>query len=234
MSVAAIYDIHANYAALKAVLEEIRKANVDYIVVGGDLAWGPEPRQVMDLLMQYKDEFIFVRGNADREIAGRHGIEQGLDDVTAEINLWCAEQLTNEQLSFLKEMPGEKVLNISGLGEVLFVHGSPRSDEEAIRYNTAEDEIRPMLENVPQPMIVCGHTHIQFDRIVDGKRIVNAGSVGLQCRSNGACWVLLGPGVELKTTQYDAAAASQTVLKSNAPYKEDFAEHYLNPPSEGP
>lgn len=234
MIVAAVYDIHANYTALKAVLEDIRKADVDHVLVGGDLAWGPEPRQVMDLLMQYKDQFIFVKGNADREVADRHGTEQGLDDATAEINRWCADQLTNEQLSFLRGMASEKILDVSGLGEVLFVHCSPRSDEEAIRYNTAEEEIRPMLENVPQQTIVCGHTHIQFDRIVDGKRIVNAGSVGLQCRANGACWVLLGPGVELKITQYDVTAASENILNSNAPYKEDFAEHYLNPPNEGP
>ena len=60
MRVAAIYDIHANYSALKAVLEEIRKANIEQVVVGGDLAWGPEPRQVMDLLMDYNDEFILL------------------------------------------------------------------------------------------------------------------------------------------------------------------------------
>lgn len=71
MRVAAIYDIHANYSALKAVLEEIRKANIEQVVVGGDLAWGPEPRQVMDLLMDYKDAFIFIRGNVDREVSYR-------------------------------------------------------------------------------------------------------------------------------------------------------------------
>lgn len=234
MRIAAIYDIHGNYSALEAVLEEVRKTNVDKVVVGGDLAWGPEPRQVMDLLMNYKDEFIFIRGNADREVAYRHGKEQGLDDFVADLNHWCANQLTEEQKNFLKNLPENRVLNTDGLGEVLFVHGSPRSDEEAIRINTPEEEIRPMIENVPQDIIVCGHTHIQFDRIIDGKRIINAGSIGLQSRANGACWALFGPQVELKVTPYDTKEASERIIKSNSPYKKEFADHYLNPPYEGP
>ncbi len=92
-------------------------------------------------------------------------------------------------------MPEKKVLNIDGLGEVLFLHCSPRSDEEAIKINTPDEEIRPMIENVPQDIIVCGHTHIQFDRTIDGKRIINAGSIGLQSRADGACWALFDPKV---------------------------------------
>ncbi len=219
MRVAAIYDIHANFSALKAVLEAIRKINVDQVIVGGDLAWGSEPRQVMDLLMEYKDEFIFIRGNVDREVSYRYGKEKGLDDFTAELNQWCADQLTEDQLRFLKSLPEKTILNVDGLGEVLFVHGSPRSDEEAIRINTTENEIRPMIENVSQDIIVCGHTHIQFDRIVG---------------DNGACWAILGPEVELKVTPYNTKEAAERILKTNTPYKEDFAEHYLNPPYEGP
>lgn len=234
MRVAAIYDIHANYSALKAVLEEIRKANIEQVVVGGDLAWGPEPRQVMDLLMDYKDAFIFIRGNVDREVSYRYGKEKGLDDFTAELNNWCADQLTEEHLRFLKNLPEKKTLSIDGLGEVLFVHGSPRSDEEAIRLNTTDNEIRLMIKNVSQDIIVCGHTHIQFDRFVDDKRIINAGSVGLQSRANGACWALLSTEIELKITPYDTKRASERILKSNTPYKEEFANHYLNPPYEGP
>ncbi len=67
-----------------------------------------------------------------------------------------------------------------GLGEVLFVHGSPRSDTDPIQRGTADHEIRLMIADVSQSTIVCGHTHIQFDRFVDGTRIVNASSVGLQ------------------------------------------------------
>ncbi|MDC3426175.1 metallophosphatase family protein [Aquibacillus sp. 3ASR75-11] len=234
MRVAAIYDIHANYSALKVVLEEVRKANVVQVVVGGDLAWGPEPRQVMDLLMDYKDEFLFIKGNVDREVAYRYGKEKGLGDFTAELNHWCADQLTEEQLKFLKSLPEKTILSVDGLGEILFVHGSPRSDEEAIRINTPDNEIQPMIESVPESIIVCGHTHIQFDRTVGDKRIINAGSVGLQSQANGACWALSGPDVDLKVTTYNTKEASERIRNSNAPCKEDFADHYLNPPYESP
>lgn len=156
MRVAAIYDIHANYSALKAVLQEIRNSNVDQVIVGGDLAWRPEPRQVMDLLMDYKDEFVFIRGNVDREVSYRYGKEKGLDDLTAALNHWCADQLTEEQLQFLQNLPEKTTMTIDGLGEILFVHGSPRSDEEAIRIQPTEEEIRPMVEKVRQDIIVCG------------------------------------------------------------------------------
>lgn len=234
MRVAAIYDIHANYSALKAVLDDIESNNVKKVIVGGDLAWGPEPRQVMDLLMEYKNEFYFISGNADREVAFRYGKEQGLDDIVAELNHWCADQLTGEHIHFLKNLSEKISINIEGLGETLFVHGSPRNDEEAIRVNTPIEEIRPMIKNVSQNIIVCGHTHIQFDRTIDQTRIINAGSVGLQSRADGACWVLLGPDVECKITRYDTKEAAKRILQSNFPYKEEFADHYLNPPYDGP
>ncbi|SEN45716.1 phosphoesterase, MJ0936 family [Amphibacillus marinus] len=232
MRVAAIYDIHGNLSALEAVLTEINKNHVDRVIVGGDLVWGPEPRQVMELLLKQKDEFLFIRGNADREVATRY--TKGLDELTAKLNNWCADQLSPHQLSFLNNLPEKLSLNIDGLGEVLFVHGSPRSDEEAIRVSTTEGEIESMLTSTTQEIIVCGHTHIQFDRVVANKRIINPGSVGLQSRATGACWALLGPEIELKMTQYDVKKANARILKSSAPYKKEFAKHYLNPPYVGP
>ena len=58
-------------------------------------------------------------------------------------------------------------------------------------------------------MVVCGHTHMQFDRMVGGLRVVNAGSVGMPFGTTGADWLLLGPGIELRKTQYDLNAAAE-------------------------
>jgi predicted phosphodiesterase len=119
--VAAIYDIHGNYIALEKVLEEINKYNVDAILIGGDLAWGPEPFEVMERLMTLKDNVYFIRGNADREVANKYGTKEGLDQTIAEINLWCVDQLTDTHVDFLKALPDNQVLTIEGLGETLFV-----------------------------------------------------------------------------------------------------------------
>jgi len=232
--VAAIYDIHGNASALDAVLAEVEKCGVDTIVIGGDLAWGPQPRLVMERIMSLRGNVHFIKGNADREVGQRYGVEQGLDDWVAEINQWCSDQLTQQQKGFLNQLNENVTVNIDGLGEVLFVHGSPRSDEEAIRKDTPEAEIEPMINSVRQTTIVCGHTHIQFDLTVLGKRIINAGSVGLQSAARGACWALLGPDVELRETEYDYQHASEQIRQSGVPMANDFADHVLNPPKEGP
>lgn len=232
--VAAIYDIHGNASALDAVLSDVERCGVDTIVFGGDLAWGPQPRLIMERVMSLSGNVHFIKGNADREVGERYGVEQGLDDGIAQINQWCSDQLTQEQLEFLNGLQENVTVNIDGLGEVLFVHGSPRSDEEAIRRDTPEAEIEPMVISVRQSTIVCGHTHIQFDRTILGKRIINAGSVGLQSAARGACWASIGPEMDLRETGYDYQEASEQILQSGVPMASDFAEHVLNPPTEGP
>lgn len=232
--VAAIYDVHGNASALDAVLSDAEKCGVDTIVFGGDLAWGPQPKLVMERVMSLSGNIHFIKGNADREVGERYGVEQGLNNWIAEINQWCSDQLTEQQIDFLNNQQEKVTISIDGLGEVLFVHGSPRSDEEAIRKDTPQDEIEPMISSVREPVIVCGHTHIQFDRTVLGKRIVNAGSVGLQRAARGACWALIGPEVDLRETKYDYQKAARQILESGVPMASDFAEHVLNPPTEGP
>lgn len=225
--VAAIYDIHGNAPALRSVLREIQQSHVDVTLVGGDVAWGPHPWKVIEALMVLPNVH-FIRGNADREVAGRYGIEQGLDEWTGEVTKWCANQLSHEQLTWLGSLPETCSLTVDGLGEVLFVHGSPRSDSEAMGMNASDQELAPMLDGVSQSVVVCGHTHFQFDRRACGKRIVNPGSVGLPREARGACWALLGPDVNLRLTQYDYEEAAEEVRQAGAPIGERFARYLLS------
>jgi predicted phosphodiesterase len=97
-------------------------------------------------------------------------------------------------------------VDIEGLGQVLFCHGSPRSDEEIVTAATTEGRLREILAGVDQDLVVCGHTHAQFDRGVGGKRVVNAGSVGMpyQGKPVGGFWLLLGTdSVSLRCSDYD-------------------------------
>ena len=87
-----------------------------------------------------------------------------------------------------------------------------------------------MLEGVDAGTVVCGHTHVQFDRTAGGKRLVNAGSVGMPLEDEpGAYWALLGPDVELRRTSYDVAAAAARIRSTDLPF-EQFAEMLLEPP----
>jgi len=91
----------------------------------------------------------------------------------------------------------------------------------------------PVFEGIDFPLVVCGHTHMQFDRMVGKIRVVNAGSVGMPFGSPGADWLLLGPDVELRHTTYDLTQAAQRIRKTKYPQAEDFAaRNVLQPPSE--
>ena len=109
---------------------------------------------------------------------------------------------------------------------------SPRNEFEIFLPTTAEEKLMPVFAGVAEAVIVCGHTHMQFDRTVGRHRIVNAGSIGMPFGPAGADWLLLGPGVELRHTDYDLAAAASVVRETGYPGADAFADEYiLNPPS---
>jgi putative phosphoesterase len=230
MRVAALYDVHGNLPALEAALVEVERLGEDLVLVGGDVAWGPLPRETVARLDALGERARFIRGNADREVAARAGVRDGLDEATARINLWCADQLSDAQRAWLGRWPSSQLLDIEGLGAVLFCHGSPRSDEETITAATSSESLAAMLAGVQQEVIVCGHTHAQFERTDAGVRVVNAGSVGLPFGRQGAYWALLGPDVELRRSDYDVEVAARRFLEVGGPGAHDFAEHVLAPP----
>jgi diadenosine tetraphosphatase ApaH/serine/threonine PP2A family protein phosphatase len=121
---------------------------------------------------------------------------------------------------------------VDGLGSVLFCHGSPRSDEEIITAITPPKRLDPMLDGVREQVIVCGHTHVQFDRIVGDRRLVNAGSVGMpyEGKAGIACWALLGPDVELRRSHYDVESAAEAIRASGYPDAEEFVQEYILAP----
>jgi predicted phosphodiesterase len=69
--------------------------------------------------------------------------------------------------------------------------------------DTPDREVAAMFDTVKAPLVICGHTHIQFDRRVGSRRIVNAGSVGMPfAPPPGAHWLLIGPNIDLRQTAY--------------------------------
>jgi putative phosphoesterase len=223
--VAALYDIHGNGLALEAALKEISRIGVDIVVVGGDLAWGPEPVAVLERLLSIPGDVRFLRGNTDRWIVGAYEAEETLDDETKDVAEWCHARLSADQRAFLENLADRVTLDIEGLGSTLFVHASPRSDREGIRKDASETDIVPILQDVNENVVVCGHTHVQFDRRVAGKRIINPGSVGLPRDPKGACWALLGPDVRLFATNYDYGRAIERIRKSGIPVAEHFIQY---------
>jgi diadenosine tetraphosphatase ApaH/serine/threonine PP2A family protein phosphatase len=151
-------------------------------------------------------------------VASRNGETVGDDDVWARRTEWAARQITEAQRDVLGSWPETLVLDVDGLGPTLFCHGSPRNDEEVITRVTPPQRLDDLLASTAENVIVCGHTHVQFDRSHGGKRIVNAGSVGMHSEGRpGAYWLLLGPDVELRRTSYDVEAAAQLIRATGFP-----------------
>jgi len=235
MRVAALYDIHANLPALEAVLQDVRQAGADHILVGGDVLPGPMPRETIAYLLDLDIPVQFIHGNGDREVLALvRGTETGnIPEQYREVMRWVAQQLLREDEQLLASWPDTIRLEIRGLGEVLFCHATPRNDTEIFTRLTPEDRLVTIFEVLGVPVVICGHTHMQFDRRVGGVRVVNAGSVGMPFGEPGAYWLLLGPGVELRHTQYDLEKAARRVRDTKYPQAQDFAaRNILKPPTE--
>ncbi|BCJ59806.1 metallophosphoesterase family protein [Micromonospora endophytica] len=224
--VAVLSDIHGVLPALEAVLAEPEVAAADLIVLTGDLAAGPQPVEVLDLLASLGDRACWVRGNADRHLVETRAGQPAPIDVSA----WAAGQLRDDQVARLAALPRTVTLPVAGLGEVLFCHATPRDDEEVVLVDSRLDRWAEVFADLPAEVgtVVCGHTHMPFTRLVDRRLVVNPGSVGMPYGGAGAWWALLGPGVQLRRTAYDVdAACARVAAESGYPDAAAFADEYL-------
>src|SRR5687767_6097450 len=235
MRAAALYDIHGNLPALEAVLDQIARESVDRIVVGGAVVVGPMTADVIARLLHLETPIDFSQGNAEdslrTEMAGaKHSMP--FPEPILEVLRWEARQLPGFR-ELIGGWPRTITHRIDGLGDVLFCHATPRDLNEIFLESTPEDVLVPIFEAAHADVVVCGHTHMQFDRTIGAVRVVNAGSVGMPFCEAGAYWLLLGPGVELRRTEYDLAGAAERIRASRYPQADQFAtSNVLQPPSE--
>jgi predicted phosphodiesterase len=209
--VAALYDIHGNVPALEAVLSDVEAAGVDLIVWGGDVAAGPDPVATIERMRAAGGRYVM--GNADREM---------VEDFDAGAQSSWGRAIDRADRDFLAGF--EKTVSVDG---VLFCHGSPRDDDERITRATPPERLAPMLEGVSERVVVCGHTHQQFDLRCGERRVLNAGSVGMPYEGVAAAfWLLLAPEPELRRTDYDVGAIVDTL---SADDRELFKESLIEP-----
>jgi putative phosphoesterase len=237
MRIAAVYDIHGNLPALEAVLDEVHREGVDEIVAGGDVVPGPMPREAIDLLAQSTVPVRFIHGNGDREVlafmsAVRTDWYRGARREWREPIEWTAQQLDPRHQQMMAAWPLTCRIDHPDIGSILFCHATPQNDTDCFTKLTPDEHLVGLLGPVDAGMVVCGHTHMQFDRTVNGIRVVNAGSVGMPFGQPGAYWLLLDSDVHLWCTPYDLADAAQRIRATTYPDAEGFAtRQVLNPPS---
>ena len=210
MSVAALYDIHGNLAALEAVLAEVPDDAT--IVVGGDIcAGGEQPSETLARLRSLGERVAWLRGNADREL---YPGEEGL--APPEVIEEARAKVSEDEIEFLHGLP--ETQQIAG---VLYCHASPRNDVDIFTERTPEERIAFLFDGLDVSTVVCGHTHTQYERTVSGVRVVNAGSVGMPYEEEpGAYWLLdLVP----RRTPYEGAS----LLASREEAVAEFTERGL-------
>jgi predicted phosphodiesterase len=172
------------------------------------------------------DRVVALHGNADRELVSVFDggeIDTRIPAEFREAIRWAGRSLQRRHRDYLAGLPPTLTFAVDGVGEVLFCHASPRNDLEVFTVASPEERVAPMLAGVTADLVVCGHTHMQFDRRIAGVRVVNAGSVGMPYADPGAYWLLLGPDVELRRTEYDLERAAARVRATDYPMAEDFA-----------
>lgn len=229
--VAVLSDIHANIPALEAVLAEPDVAAADFVVLNGDLTWGPQPQETYELIAALGDRALCVRGNCDRYAAE---IGTGVRVADNPRQEWIAARHSPEAIEFLADLPFGVVVGIDGLGHVHFCHGSPRSDHELVTPATPSERFARLSAAIDARVLVTGHSHLQFDRAVAGLRSVNPGSVGHPYHSGEpgtAHWALLGPDVRLRTTRYDVSDAVARAHRAAYPDAERYVAALLTPPA---
>ncbi len=193
MKIAVLGDIHGNFDAFEAVLKDMKGAQTDALIVLGDvLFYGDDPQRCVDVIT-HLNPLAWIRGNTDNWL-----VEIGNNFVPQNVK---EERIFNEYkrvIPLISAEAREKVMSLNVKEEVsvwekrlLCVHGSDRKATEAIGTMSTEEELTALAERMNADIILCAHTHVPFSASVNGKLIINVGSVGLPADGTDACWCVL-------------------------------------------
>ena len=176
MRVALFSDIHGNLVSLEAVLADIDRERVDQIVCLGDVApMGPQPRKVLTRLKALGCPCVM--GNHDLHVLNPD-LAHEQSTWIAEVTAWCAAQLTEADLDFIRSFQPLFEIPLDVHNKLLCYHGSPRSNVDRILSTTSVDELEEMLANHTATVLAGGHNHVQMLRQHKKMLLIDVGSVG--------------------------------------------------------
>ena len=231
---AVISDVHGNLAALEAALADIKRQRPDHILVCGDLVMqGPRPAEVADLLRSLeKDGAKVIAGNTDIAVADFDYVAafpwmEDVPDATRAVAEWAHEQLSDDQLDWLRRLPSERRVWADDT-LVLACHGSPGSQTNGL---PSDMDVGVLVERVTRTdarVIACGHTHVADVRELGRKLIVNPGSCGYAFDGDpGACWAMITvPDQAASATADDDDEDGPDVVDDARPTAELFRPRY--------
>lgn len=181
MRMAFISDIHGNFKALEAVLEDIEKKQVDRIAVLGDIAYrGPEPKKALDRVRNLEADRL--KGNADewmvRGVRPGEVPEPALEMMNKERE-WCVAQCEQEDLDFLQGLPSEQHVSLTDSLDAYACHATPESLFDVVLPEASDATLETTFMQKPASLYFYAHIHLPYIRYINGKCLVNLGSVGL-------------------------------------------------------
>ncbi|MDK3157348.1 metallophosphoesterase family protein [Kamptonema cortianum] len=186
MRIAVLSDIHGNYVALEAVLDDLKHQQVDQIVCLGDaIQGGPQPAEVAAKLRELGCPMIM--GNADDWLL--KGVDSEAEPVSEarraqmeDVRNWQLSRLSADDLAFISSFQPTFRLALDEKFSLLCYHGSPQSFDHVILPQTPEDEVRQYLNPEQHTIYTGGHTHMQFVRHLGRTFHFNPGSIGFAYR----------------------------------------------------
>jgi predicted phosphodiesterase len=176
-----ISDVHGQLDALRAVLATAERKSFHKLLVAGDIVFpGPEPLETWRRLSAAGA--VMVQGLSDRAVAtldpSALRARSDHEKERLERMRMTREALGELILQRIRRLPTHQRLPLEDGGELLLVHGSPSDPGEALTIDMSDAEINALLGDDPADVVVCGASHVPFDRTVGGVRIVSVGSVG--------------------------------------------------------
>ncbi|MFO7622901.1 MAG: metallophosphoesterase family protein [Anaerolineales bacterium] len=221
-------DIHGNLPALQAVLKDMDEREAENRFCLGDLVgYGTFPNEVTQAIRE--SGIPTIMGNYDQGI-GESSDECGCayrDEVSKALGkssiAWTNQHTTPENKAFLRSLVKDIPLQLGEL-KVLLVHGSPRKINEYLYEDRPESSLERLMDQAGADVLVCGHTHIPYQRVLSsGRHVINAGSVGKpKDHDPRACYVILEvEGRELNVrfvrVEYDIEQTATAIEASEMP-----------------
>jgi putative phosphoesterase len=221
-------DIHGNLPALEAVLVDMEERDLSPLYCLGDLVgYGTFPNEVIETIRERTIPTLM--GNYDQ------GVGNNSDDCGCAYTTKVAEELGKRSIAwsnqnttegnklFLRQLTNQIPLELDGI-RVQLVHGSPRKINEYLFENRPDASLERLMDMTQADVLVCGHTHIPYHRILpSGRHVVNAGSVGKPKDGNPeACYVILETtgndlSVTFRRVPYDIERAVKAIEASDMP-----------------
>lgn len=229
MKVGIISDIHGNIKALEAVLQELKSKDIKKIIVLGDLIGGaPMSEEVVQKIMEIKDNLIIVKGNREKHII--EGLPKFVHDEKFEVtqeqrdaHKYLVDELSNKSKKFIQDLQKELQCEIEG--KKIYVSHYPLNPKGNFRKHIKKPnagECEELFSEIDADIYLYGHTHIENYNTINGKIYINPGALGCPGKTDLAPYGILNVENDKVTykqlyAKYDAHKVIDYIEKTQIP-----------------